>query len=287
MTVLDILIPTFRGSAVALGAYGVLGLGAQLARNHAYLFLSVDRSDVVREWVRFFLPYARRARVAHYRRWLDQVMGRAGMRGGWDADHMLAFQIALFAVCVVGGLALWAVTGLSLVVTFMFAIGCALLPVMRLHSRATVRFIRAERDLPFSIDFLALAMGAGLDFNQSLATLATDSVRGPLAEEFATVLRNMRIGQGRAEAMHDMAVRLNSPSLRLFVQTITQSLELGSDVVQSLHVMSETFQRRRFQLAEEKAGKISVKMMIPIMCFVLPSVMIVLLAPMLLSSQLF
>jgi tight adherence protein C len=71
--------------------------------------------------------------------------------------------------------------------------------------------------------------------------------------------------------------------VRQFVQTLIQAMELGTDTVKTLRAMSEQLQQKRFQLAEEKAGKISVRMMIPMLCFVLPSVGIMLFGPMMLA----
>jgi tight adherence protein C len=87
----------------------------------------------------------------------------------------------------------------------------------------------------------------------------------------------------RADALLELENRMQSPVIKLFVQTMVQALELGTDVAQTLSVISETLSQKRFQLAEEMAGKISVRMMIPMMLFVMPSVLIVLLGPMVLS----
>jgi tight adherence protein C len=126
-------------------------------------------------------------------------------------------------------------------------------------------------------------MGAGLDFNKGLSTILSDVKPSPLRDEFAIVMRNMKLGVSREDALIEMQRRMDTPGLKLFVQTLVQSMKMGSDVVTTLAILSETIQGKRFQEAEEKAGKISVKMMIPMMVFVMPATMIILLGPMILQ----
>lgn len=76
---------------------------------------------------------------------------------------------------------------------------------------------------------------------------------------------------------------MNTPSLRLFLHTLVQGIEMGTDMLGTLQNLSQVFQTKKFQKAEEDAGKISVQMMIPMMVFVMPSVMIVLLGPLVLQ----
>jgi tight adherence protein C len=175
------------------------------------------------------------------------------------------------------------VLGMPLYAPLTVTLVAAVFPYMKLADVASSRYDAVNRDLPYFIDYLGLAMGAGLDFNQALQTVIEDAPKSPLVDEFENVLRNMRLGMSRADALLEMERRMSSPNLKLFVQTLIQGMELGTDVVQTLAAMSETMQQRRFQKAEEAAGKISVRMMIPMMCFVMPSVMIILLGPMILT----
>ena len=96
-------------------------------------------------------------------------------------------------------------------------------------------------------------------------------------------MRNMRLGMSREDALLEMQRRLDSAGLKLFVQTLVQAMKMGTNVVQTLVVMSQTLQNKRFQAAEEAAGKISVQMMIPMMVFVMPATIIILLGPMIIE----
>jgi tight adherence protein C len=262
-----------------LGRLVALGL-----REHTYLYQLENRTKTVDAWIAFILPLVRRLRLPRYRTDLGRLLSRAGSRRDWTPDHFLASQLLLAGgVWLAAFLLLHLLFGASLVFPIGLAVVAAIVPYAKLADRAATRFHACNRDLPFVIDYLSLAMSAGLDFTQALTTVVADAPASPLVDELGLALRQMRLGMGRAEALREMERRLASPALKLFVQTLTQGMELGTDVVVTLAAMSDTLQQRRFQQAEEAAGKISVKMMIPMMCFVMPAVMIVLLGPMMLT----
>lgn len=274
----------FAGIANTMVLFVIARLLAFGYREHAYLYQFEDKTKALDTWIDFVLPVARRIGLPRYRADVTLKLSRSGVRRGWDSNHFIASQLIFCAFTAVVSVALLnLVLGMPLFVTLVLVSLALLFPYLKLTDLASSRFQACNRDLPYFIDYLSLAMGAGLDFNQALATVIADAPKSPLVDEFALTLRNMRLGMSRADALLEMERRLSSPSLKLFVQTLVQGMELGTDVVQTLSAMSETLQQRRFQKAEEAAGKISVKMMIPMMCFVMPAVMIVLLGPMILS----
>ena len=274
----------FAGVANTMVLFVIARLVSAGYRDHSYLYQFEDRAKAVDTWIDVILPQVRRLGLARYRSDLTVKLSRSGVRRGWDSNHFIASQLLLGGfTAVFSFILLTLLMGLPLYVPCGLAFLMMLLPYLKLSDLASSRFNVCNRDLPFFIDYLGLAMGAGLDFNQALATVVKDAPRSPLVDEFAVVIRNMRLGMSRAEALQEMERRLSSPAIKLFTQTLVQGMELGTDVVQTLAVMSETMQQRRFQKAEESAGKISVKMMIPMMCFVMPAVMIVLLGPMILT----
>jgi tight adherence protein C len=264
---------------VVLGRILVFGY-----REHSYLYQFDDRSRALDTWIDFLIPAVKRLSLRRYRADVSLKLSRSGTRKDWTANHFMASQL-LFALAAGGATFVFAAVLLGLGKIWVLGVmGFAmLLPYLKLTDVASSRYKACNRDLPYFIDYLSLAMSAGLDFNQAMATVVADAPKSPLSGEFALVMRNMRLGMSRAEAMLEMERRLSSPALKLFVQTMIQGMELGTDVVQTLASMSETMQQKRFQAAEELAGKISVRMMIPMMCFVMPSVMIVLLGPMVLT----
>jgi len=274
----------FAGVANALVLYVIARLLAFSYREHSYLYQLDDKSRAFDAWIEVLLPFVKRLKLTRYRAAVSLRLARSGARRNWDDNHFIASQLLTIAgVGVASFVLLGVVLGLPLYLPISVTAVAAIFPFIKLSDVASARFNACNRDLPFFIDYLGLAMGAGLDFNQALVTVIKDAPPSPLVAEFELVLRNMRLGMSRAEALLEMERRLDSPNLKLFVQTLVQGMELGTDVVQTLAAMSETMQQRRFQRAEEAAGKISVRMMIPMMCFVMPSVMIVLLGPMILT----
>lgn len=272
------------GIANALVLYVIARLLAFSYREHSYLYQFDDRTRSFDAWIEIILPHVRRLNLLRYRKSVSQRLSRAGVRRNWDANHFIASQILLgVAAALASFVLLGMVLSLPFYVPASVTMIAAIFPFIKVSDLATTRFNAVNRDLPYFIDYLGLAMGAGLDFTQAVQTVVSDAPKSPLVGEFEIVLRNMRLGMSRAEALLEMERRLDSPSLKLFVQTLVQGMELGTDVVQTLAAMSEMMQQRRFQRAEEMAGKISVRMMIPMMCFVMPSVMIVLLGPMILT----
>lgn len=285
MSILAIILSGLTNALVILVLGRLLVYGY---REHSYLYQFEDRSKALETWIRALLPLVRKVKMPRYRAVVMRNLGRVGNKRGWDSDHFLAEQLIYAgASALIVYVLLVMLIGLPFLLAPVAGFAIAALLFMNLNDRATRRFTSCNRDLPYFIDYLTLAMGAGLDFNQALSTVTADAPKSPLAEEFNIVLRNMRLGMSRGESLLEMERRLDSPSLKLFVQTLVQAMSLGSDVSVTLKAMSETLQQKRFQRAEETAGKISVRMMIPLMCFVLPSVMIILLGPMLLSSPLF
>ena len=255
-------------------------------REHSYLYQFGDRAVALENWINLLLPLVRRIGMPRYRALVTRDLNRSAINRRWESSHFMAKQLLDGLLYLAFGVLGTVIFDVSLVWALVPAGYGFITPLMRLNAIATKRFVSCRRDLPFIIDYVSLAMGAGLDFNKALDTVIKDAPRTPLSIEFEIVLRNIRIGMSLAEALIEMERRLDSPQLRLFVQTMVQAMEMGTDVVRTLTVMSETLQEKRFQMAEELAGKISVRMMLPLMVFVLPVVMIILLGPMMLSSPL-
>ena len=257
-------------------------------RYHAYLYqiASIDRARD--NWIRLLLPVARKVNFKNYRAKVITLLNRAGNRHSWDSDDFIALQILWALIGMTLGLVIGAVLlGLPIGIVIIVSLIAAVMPYSKLQGQAHRRFYSCNRDLPYVIDYLNLAMGAGLDFGGALSKVVEDAPPSPLIEEFRLVLRDIRLGRSRREALLDLEDRMQSPSVKLFVQTVVQAISVGTDLCHTLGVMSQTMQQRRFQRAEELAGKISVKMMLPLMIFVLPAVAIVLLGPILLSTSLF
>jgi len=132
------------------------------------------------------------------------------------------------------------------------------------------------------LDLLSVSVEAGLGFDAALQKVVEKS-EGPLAEEFALALNEIRMGKPRREALRDMAERVKLDDVSTFVGAIVQADALGVSVSNVLTVQAEQVRQKRRQRAEEKAQKAPVKILIPMLFFIFPALFVVLLGPALLE----
>ena len=208
----------------------------------------------------------------------------AGVGTADDVDRFLAVRVltaaavlpVLFIVFIwnpmkLEGLALLLVGALLVLV---LAIG----PDAWLNRRVAERQVELQHTLPDVIDLLTISVEAGLGFEQALdRTIA--AVPGALSEEFARMLGEVRAGSTRADAMRAMEQRTNVPEVRSFVLAILQADTFGVSIGRVLRAQSEEMRIKRRQLAQEKAQKAPVKMLIPMVFCVFPSLFVVVLGP--------
>jgi tight adherence protein C len=135
------------------------------------------------------------------------------------------------------------------------------------------------RTLPSYLDFISMAVEAGLNFSGALELARKKAPPGPLSNEFGVVLRDLRAGIGRANALKRLAERLDIPELSSFVNAVVQAEKMGSSLAQTLKIQAEQRRQERFQRAEKKAMEAPVKLIGPLVLFVFPTTFIVLAFP--------
>jgi tight adherence protein C len=127
-----------------------------------------------------------------------------------------------------------------------------------------------------------VSVEARLGFDASI-TKITEHMAGPLSNEFALALGEMRVGEGRADALKKMEQRVAAPELSSFVRAIIQADQLGISLGRILRVQAADTRNRRQSAAEEKAMKAPIKMLFPTVLFIFPSMFIVILGPAILN----
>lgn len=161
----------------------------------------------------------------------------------------------------------------------MAGIGLGLvLPTLILSKHAGERQKKITNSLPDVLDLLTVSVEAGLGFDGALAKVI-DKMPGPLAAEFENVLQEMKVGKHKRDALKDMVERAGVQDLTTFVNSIIQADQLGVSIGNVLRIQSEQMRQKRRQRAQEKAMKAPVKMLIPMILFVFPTIFSVLIGP--------
>lgn len=209
----------------------------------------------------------------------------AGNPHGWTVDRVVSGKV----IGAVAGLAAGVLFGFMLEgtgVRLILAIGGLVVgffaPNLYLYQKIHERSEHLQRDLPDAIDLLTISVESGLGFDAAVQQVARNT-DGPLAEEFSRVLREMQIGQGRADALRALGERTNVPDMRSFVGAMVQADSFGIPVAQVLRVQSSEMRVKRRQRAEEKAQQVPVKITVPLIFCILPTLFIAVMGPAVLS----
>ena len=220
----------------------------------------------------------------HPRTTVDGVRARLLSAGLGRTVTPTGFLAAKAAVAL-GGALLGALLGGAaaggagvFVFALMFGALGFLAPDLVVGSRARKRRESIKAQLPDALDLLAVSVEAGLGFDGAISKL-TDHMDGPLTEEFALTLNEIRIGESRQDALKKLAERCDTPEVSGFVRAIIQADQLGISLGRILRVQATDTRLRRQAAAEEKAMKAPIKMLFPTVLFIFPSMFLVILGP--------
>lgn len=212
------------------------------------------REDELRELLVAAGMYRTSARtLLGYRALAAIVAGGLGVFAG----HALAARLALGAFGVLVG---WVLT----------------LAVLR--RRAAQRATEIEREVPDLIDQIVVTLEAGIGFSSSLQVCAA-RLSGPLGEEMRLTLQEQRMGVALDKSLTNLRERVESQNLRSFVRAVVQGERLGVSIGQVMRDLAVDMRKRRRQLAEERAQKTPVKLLLPVVFLILPTLFLVVLGP--------
>ena len=213
---------------------------------------------------------------------LPQRLASAGLAGRVTAQAYVVYRLLLVAAGVLAALFLAAVAGqpfgATLLLACLFGVVGFLAPSLLLNRRAAARRAEISDDLPDALDLLAVTVEAGLGLYGAIARLV-ECTSGPLADEFALVLTELRVGESSERALKRMAKRLDTPEVTSFVRSLLQGEQLGLSLGQTLRNLADDSRRRRRSLAEEAAAKAPIKMLFPAALFIFPALFMVILGP--------
>jgi len=210
---------------------------------------------------------------------------RAGYRGEnafWTVKGLrTVFCIALLLIAVWTGL--YSIN--PVVVLFLFGVAGYFTPELWLLSRAAARKKRLRKALPDAMDLLVICVEVGLGLDQALLKVSEELaiVHPELSAELQMVSLEMRVGKTRLEALRELAQRTGLDDIKSLVSILVQTDRFGTSIVQALRTYSDELRTKRRQRAEEQSAKVSVKMVPPLVFFIFPSLMVVILGPAILT----
>ena len=200
---------------------------------------------------------------------------------GLSASDFTAIRWVLTVILGVVCLGIGSLTRNAIVTAAGALLGTVLglyLPVVWLNGLVRTRRREIQSALPDAMDLLTVTVEAGLSFDAAMARVA-EKYENPLAAEFARVLQEARLGRPRLESLDDMGRRCGVEDLHNFVQAVIQSEQMGSSISKILHIQSEEIRRKRLQKAQERGAQASLKMLLPMVGCIFPSLWVILLGP--------
>lgn len=248
----------------------------QASFNQRVAFPVVD--GIVR-WVMSVLPTSF---VARSRRWLVIAGDRMSVSQFFSVVLVTSTLVPAAYFAMVWIAAAGSPSALALLPVPVLLLFGVMTPFLVLRRAAKNRQKRVWRAMPNALDLMTTCVEAGLSLDFALQRVA-ERYAGPLSDEIQRVLREIGLGKTRREALTAMAERLDLPDLMTFVNSIVQAETLGTSIGQVLRAQADDLRRRRRQRAEQIARQAPVKMVFPTVFFLMPSLFIVTIGPMMLN----
>ena len=283
-TALGLLASAMRNAAPSSGVARSIELIEAMTTAPSELTKDLDKSFGERVLIPLqnrFSGIGRRLSGSDSAERIRRKLDLAGNPPGWTVDRVMSGKVLGAMAGLVGGVLFSFMVGGTLtkiVVVVGITVAGFFAPTFYLYQRAYDRSARLLRELPDAIDLLTISVESGLGFDAAVQQVAHNT-EGPLAEEFSRVLREMQIGSSRSEALRALSERTNVNELRSFISAMVQADAFGIPIANVLRVQSSELRVKRRQRAEEKAQQVPVKMTIPLIFCILPSLFIVIMGP--------
>jgi tight adherence protein C len=210
---------------------------------------------------------------------ISRLLERAGNPVPWTLERVLGVKgAALLVGLILGFLFAGEYTVTALIYAAIGGVALFYLPDIWLYNLALHRQEETSKGLADALDMLTVCVQAGQGFDAAMMQVARN-IEGPIAGEFARVLSEVQLGKSRGEAFAAMGDRVTLPEVRNFCSAIVQADRLGIPIVGVLREQTTSMRLARRQKAEEKAQKVTVKILFPLMVCILPALFIVVIGP--------
>ncbi|MFD0045988.1 type II secretion system F family protein [Pseudarthrobacter scleromae] len=222
----------------------------------------------------------RRLTPPAYVAFLDRLLALAGRPASMPLGKVLGSKLAIGLAGITVGIYLTAIGSTPLMKLsglFVLFLGY-FIPDLLLYSKGQERQKVMQLELANTLDQMLISVEAGLGFEGAMAR-AGENGKGPLAEELVRTLQDMQVGRSRRESYTALAERTSIPELRSFVQAVVQADTYGIAISRVLRVQAKVMRVKRRQRAEEKAMKLPVMILFPLLFFIFPVLFIAILGP--------
>jgi tight adherence protein C len=222
----------------------------------------------------------RRLTPPAYVAFLDRLLALAGRPASMPLGKVLGSKLAIGLAGITVGIYLTAIGStplMKLAGLFLLFLGY-FIPDLLLYSKGQERQKVMQLELANTLDQMLISVEAGLGFEGAMAR-AGENGKGPLAEELVRTLQDMQVGRSRRESYTALAERTSIPELRSFVQAVVQADTYGIAISRVLRVQAKVMRVKRRQRAEEKAMKLPVMILFPLLFFIFPVLFIAILGP--------
>jgi tight adherence protein C len=237
----------------------------------------------------FTMQHAARIKSEKYRKKIRHLIKIGGLASEMNEDEFIGLQIFLgFAMPIFLIIMNFALElGFSPVVLMGLGLVGFFMPEMHCKGAKKQRELSVRIDMPFFIDLLALSVEAGLDFFGAIQKIV-DKAEGQnsvLADEFKTVLRDIKIGSSKTDALKELAARLDMQEMTSFVAVLIDAEATGASISQVLKDQSVQMRLERFVRAEKAGAQASQLILLPLMLFILPAVFVMVFGPVVVSMM--
>lgn len=280
-----LIIAFLFSSALCCGIYAIRNIGHTVPKDdRQYKDPLPFKMRLVWPVVNFFAYYVGRYLSVEYLQKSKQTLQKAELIYLMEPEQLFGLQ--LVSAILMGG-------GAFLIFNFIdydnlllcFAIACLgyFMPFISAHERRKLREKEIVRSLPIYLDFIVMAIEAGMNLNGAIQQAVAKGPSGPMASELNTVLRDIRAGMSRAEAMRLMAERLSIKEINSLVSALVQAQKTGASLADTLRTQSNQRRTERFQKAEKLALEAPVKLVFPLVAFIFPCTFVVIFFPIVLK----
>lgn len=237
---------------------------------------------------RYLVPVVEDLKIDDTRKMLKRRLASAGLTEALTPDELYSFKLFL----IIGFPALlafmklaWQMDVPGYAFPISMVIGYYYPDKMWLSGVIKRRQDDIRRAMPFVVDLLALSTEAGLDFMGAIAKVVEKAKPSPLIQEMEMLLKEIKVGSSRAEAMRSMAWRIDLLEVNSFVAVLISADEMGASIGKILRQQSEQIRHERFIRAEKAGAKATQMVLLPMMLFIIPAIFIIIFGPFILGMR--